>query len=101
MKYFVIGEEDTVIGFGLVGVEGKQASTAEEAEAAFSSALDDPEIGIILINEGVAALIRPKIEEFVFTRTFPLILEIPGREGRDRNRPRLKELVNEAIGVKL
>ena len=101
LKYFVIGDEDTVIGFGLVGVDGRQAATAEEAESAFQTALDDPETGIVLINESVAGLIRPRIEEFIFTRTFPLILEIPGREGRDKDRPGLKELVNEAIGIKL
>lgn len=101
MKYFVIGDEDTVLGFGMVGVRGQQAANAEETEQALSTAMENADIGIILINERLAELIRPLVDRFVFTRQFPLILEIPDRIGRVEGKPSLKELVNEAIGIKL
>lgn len=101
MKYFIIGDEDSRVGFGLVGVEGRVASNPDEAAAAFDEALADTGVGVILISEPVADMIRSTVDRFLFTRTFPLILEIPGRRGRNPDRPRLRDLVNEAIGIKL
>ncbi|MBU1082408.1 MAG: V-type ATP synthase subunit F, partial [Spirochaetes bacterium] len=43
MKYFVIGDEDTVLGFGMVGVDGRAAGSVPEAETAFDAATADPE----------------------------------------------------------
>ena len=39
MKYYIIGDEDAVLGFGMVGVQGSVVSSPEEAERAFRSAL--------------------------------------------------------------
>ena len=36
MEYFVIGDADTVLGFSIVGVDGIQVSSKEEAEQAAS-----------------------------------------------------------------
>ena len=35
MRYFVIGDEDTVLGFSLVGVYGLQASNPSQAKQAW------------------------------------------------------------------
>jgi len=101
MKYFVIGDEDTVLGFGMVGVRGMTARTETGTEQAFNKAMEDADTGIILITERLAELIRPLVDRYMFTRQFPLILEIPDRMGRLEGKPKLKELVNEAIGIKL
>ena len=101
MKYFVIGDEDTVLGFGLVGVTGRVAVSAAEAEQALNEAMEDADTGIILITERLAELIRSLVDRFLFTRQFPLILEIPDRMGRVEGKPSLKEMVNDAIGIKL
>ena len=101
MKYYVIGDEDAVLGFGMVGVRGSAAATEKEAEEAFSSALDDGDIGIIIITEEAADLIRPLVDRYVFTQQFPLIVEIPGRNGRQEGRKSLRDMVNAAIGIKL
>ena len=101
MKYFVIGGEDAVLGFGMVGVEGREVTTSDEAQKAFTEALDDKEVGIVIITEPAADLIRSYVDEYVFSRNFPLIVEIPDREGHDENRPDLKEMVNRAIGINL
>lgn len=101
MKYYIIGDEDAVLGFGLVGVKGKKAFTAEEAESAFRTALEDKDIGIIIIEDKIADLIRPLVDRYIFTEQFPLIVEIPGREGRDPSRSDIRAMVNNAIGIKL
>lgn len=101
MKYFLIGDEDSVLGFGLVGVHGQAARSPEEAQRAFKLALDDKEIGIIIITERVAELIRPLVDRYVFTHNFPLIVEIPDRHGPVVGKPGIREMVNQAIGIKL
>ncbi|GAB1431480.1 hypothetical protein MASR2M29_01050 [Spirochaetota bacterium] len=101
MKYFVIADEDAVLGFSLAGVEGESASTVAEAAAAFDAAIADPEIGILAISERVAELIRSRVDRYLFSEAFPLIVEIPDRMGRMPDRPTLRDTVNNAIGIKL
>ncbi len=100
MRYFVIGDEDTVLGFSLVGTQGLVATNTSEAQAALEKALEHKEYGIIIITEDVADMIRIQVDRYLFSETFPLIVEIPNRfsEGGSKD---LKKLVNEAIGVSL
>ena len=70
MKYFVIGDQDTVLGFNLAGVEGKIVSGKEETETAFSEALNVPDVAIVVITEKCAALIREELE-LSFYEGFP------------------------------
>jgi len=101
MKYSIIGDEDAVLGFGIVGVSGKVATDSEQAQRAFEAILEDRQTGIIIITEKVADMIRPLVDRYTIKETFPLVVEIPGREGSKPGRPGIKELVNTAIGVKL
>ena len=101
MKYAIIGDEDTIIGFGILGVPGKIATNAEEAQRAFEATLQDKDTGIIIITERVADMIRPIVNKFLFTIGFPLVVEIPDRKGVKPDRPGIKEMVNAAIGIKL
>ena len=99
MQYFVIGDEDTVLGFSLVGVPGREVSNADEANEAFRAAIADKETGIVVITERAADMIPELVERFIFTEDFPLILEIPDRTGRLEGRPGLRQVVNNAIGI--
>jgi V/A-type H+-transporting ATPase subunit F len=101
MKYFVIGDEDAVLGFGLVGVHGQTAASPEEAQRAFNLALEDKEVGIVIITERVAERIRPLVDRYVFTQNFPLIVEVPDRQGPLAGKPGIRQMVNQAIGIKL
>jgi V/A-type H+-transporting ATPase subunit F len=101
MKYAIIGDEDTVIGFGILGVPGKIATNADEAHHAFQAILDDKDTGIIIITERIADTIRPIVNRYLFTIGFPLVVEIPDRKGIKPDRPGIKEMVNAAIGIKL
>ena len=60
MKFFVLGDEDTVLGFQLAGVEGKVISTAEEVSENLKLAFNDKHIGIIIIPERLAELARQR-----------------------------------------
>ncbi len=101
MKYFIIGDEDAVLGFGMVGIQGKIARNKNEAETGFKTAIQDRNIGIIIITERSAEFIRSEIDSYIFTGSFPLIVEIPDRTGRIPGKADIREVVNEAIGIKL
>lgn len=95
----MLGDEDTVLGFGLVGVDGATATSEDEARDLFGGAIKDREIGVVIITERTANLIRDAVDRYVFTEDFPLILEIPDRQGRVEGYPSLREVANRAIGV--
>ncbi|MEA3346411.1 MAG: V-type ATP synthase subunit F [Chloroflexota bacterium] len=101
MKPLVIGSMDAVLGFGLVGVRGQVATTAQEVNQALDEVLQDPEVGIILVTEDVAELIRPRMDQLMRRSTVPLVVEIPGPEGPRPDRPSLSEVIRRAIGVRL
>ena len=101
MKYAIIGDEDTIIGFGILGVPGKIATNADEADRAFQAILDDKDTGIIIITERIADMIRPIVNKYLFSIGFPLVVEIPDRKGTKPDKPGIKEMVNAAIGIKL
>ncbi|NLT77762.1 MAG: hypothetical protein GXX98_14660 [Planctomycetes bacterium] len=101
MRYSIIGDEDTVLSFAIVGVAGKVARNAEEAQQAFAELLGDKETGIVIVTERVADMMRSTVDRYVFTESFPLIVEIPDRHGSLPDRPGIKEMVNTAIGLKL
>jgi V/A-type H+-transporting ATPase subunit F len=101
MKYFIIGDEDAVLGFGMVGVQGKAVQNQEDAQSAFRHALEDKQIGIIIITERIAQLIRTAVDRYLFRERFPLIVEIPDRLGPIPGRVGIRDMVNAAIGIKL
>ena len=101
MKYLIIGDEDTALGFGILGIPGKIVTNADEAQRAFQESLNDNQTGIIIITERIADMIRPIVNRYLFTENFPLVVEIPDRNGTNLGRPGIKEMVNTAIGIKL
>ncbi len=101
MKYFVIGDEDTVLGLGMVGVQGRVVRDTDGTKQAFQKALSDKEVGIVIITERAADFIRPIVDKYIFTQNFPLIIEIPDRRGNLPGRKSIREMVNAAIGINL
>jgi V/A-type H+-transporting ATPase subunit F len=101
MRYSIIGDEDTVLGFGIVGVPGTVVTNSEQAQRAFQALLKDGQTGIIIITERIADMIRPLVDKYLFTVSFPLVVEIPDRKGPKPGRPGIREMVNKAIGIKI
>ncbi|MBN1884171.1 MAG: V-type ATP synthase subunit F [Candidatus Krumholzibacteriota bacterium] len=100
MKFFVIADENTVTGFNLVGLEGEVVETADEAREAMAKAFaPDSEIGIVITTERIASEIRSEMEEYVYSRSFPLVIEIPDRTGPIEGRVSIREMVRSAVGV--
>jgi V/A-type H+-transporting ATPase subunit F len=101
MKLMVIGHPEAVWGFSLAGVSGQMATSAQEVNQALDTALAQKDIGIVLVTEDVAALIRDRMEDLKMHSTVPLVVEIPGPGGTPPGTPSLSEVVKRAIGIKL
>ena len=101
MKFHVIADENTVTAFSLVGLEGEPVDSPEGAREALARAFESSDTGIVIITERIADSIRDEIEEFTFGRAFPLIIEIPDREGPMEGRISIREMVNAAVGIKI
>ena len=101
MKILVIGHPEAVLGYSLVGVDGKAVTSAEETSLALDVALNDRSFGIILVTGDVAEMIRPKMDQLQLHSTVPLVVEIPAPARVQPPQPSLNEIVFRAIGVKI
>lgn len=102
MKYFVITDStDTQVGLRLAGIEGVVVREAEEAKKALETAVSDPQIGVLLITEHLAALCADQIAPIKLTAHRPLVVEIPDRHSIGRASDSITRYIREAIGVKL
>jgi len=101
MKFFCVADEDTVRGFRLAGVEGEAVATAAEAEQAIRRAAQRPDLGILIVTDTVAADIRELVDDIRMNRNRPLIVEIPGPQGPMPGRKTLRQLVQEAVGIRI
>lgn len=102
MRYFLISDNsDTLTGFRLAGVEGIRAQTREETLTAIVQAEKDPTIGILLINETLAALCPEQVNALKLTSVRPLLVEIPDRHHTGRAPDSITRYIREAIGIKV
>ncbi|HCO62016.1 MAG TPA: ATP synthase subunit F [Clostridiales bacterium] len=101
MRYFVISDNtDTHVGLRLAGVEGVIARTREECLKALDKVMEDPSIGVLLINEGLAEQCAAELAPHKMSGRTPLVVEIPDRHGV-RNKDAIARYIREAIGVKI
>ena len=102
MLGFVIGDNDMVTGFRLVGVEGTEVSSAEEAREAFEKALARSDLAIVVISEEFSA--QPQLHEAIDRvrqeRISPLIVEMPGSRGKP-SEIRMSDLISKTLGVRM
>jgi vacuolar-type H+-ATPase subunit F/Vma7 len=99
---YVIGDSDMVTGFRLVGVEGAEAVTTDEAMQALSKALALSDVGVIIISEAYFsdASIREQVDKIRQERVTPLIVVLPGSRGQAKGTP-ISETISKILGIKL
>jgi V/A-type H+-transporting ATPase subunit F len=101
VKFYCIGDEDTVRGFRLAGIDGQVVSSELEAAEALHNAVEQREIGVVIITDAVAADIRSQVDEIRMEREQPLVVEVPGPTGPLAGRKTLRQLVQEAVGIRI
>ncbi len=101
MQFFVIGDEETVLGFSLVGVSGRVVTSPDETRDALKEAFQAEGLGIIILSERVAETIRAEVNQYLYKTSFPLIIEIPDRLGPMEGRGSVRDMIRSAVGVHL
>lgn len=96
-----MADEDTVRGMKLAGVDGQAVSSREEALAAFESASEKSDVGILVLTDVVAAELEEEIKRFRVERAHPLVAVIPGPDGPMPGRKSLRKFVQEAVGIRV
>jgi len=109
---FVVAEDEVVVAFRMVGVEGRSASGRDDALDSFryatgsgndSSGKPYPGIGakILVLTHEIADLIEAEAREWQFEGDFPLIVEIPGPGKAREGRKGLVDAIREAVGIRV
>ncbi len=99
--YLISDNMDTLTGMRLAGVDGIIVQEREELRAALENAMNDRDIGIILLTEKFGKEFPDLIDEMRLERSQPLLIEIPDRYGTGRKKDFITSYVDEAIGIKL
>lgn len=102
MRFYLISDNvDTLVGMRLAGIEGIVVHEKKEVTEALHSAMDNPDIGIVLVTEKLVALAPDLVYDLKLNRKTPLIVEIPDRHGSGRTKDSITRYVRDAIGVKI
>lgn len=101
MKSLLISDnKDTIIGLRLSGIEGILARDDEKINREFDRAVEDKEIGIIILTENIAERIKEKVLELKTEGADQLVVTIPDRSGlKDKNF--IMRYIKESIGIKI
>ena len=102
MFSYIIGDGDMITGFKLVCVEGKEVSSADDAQQALNNVVTRKDIAIVLISEEFSsqASLREQIDKVRQERVTPMILEIPGSKGPS-SRTELSDVISKILGIKI
>jgi V/A-type H+-transporting ATPase subunit F len=102
MLGLVIGDGDMVTGFRLVGVEGIEVSSIDEARETLEKAFARKDLAIVIISEEFSA--QPQVHEAIDRvrreRISPLIVEVPGSKGK-LSEIRMSDLISKTLGVRI
>ena len=101
MDFYVVADEDTVVGFRYAGVPGTIVHTAGQAGAELDRMVEQQKRIIIITTEQIANTVREKITRIRSAEAFPLIVEIPGPQGPSAESPSLLKMIREAVGIKV
>ncbi len=99
--YVICDNVDTHTGMRLSGVDGVVVHEADECRRALNTVLENRGIGLLLITEKLATLVREELIEIKQNRKTPLVVEIPDRHGTGRAPDFITAYVRDAIGLKL
>ncbi len=100
MLGFVIGDNDLITGFRLVGVEGKEVTSVDEARQALFKVLARKDVAVVLVSEEFATQMRSDLEKARMEYLTPLIVEVPGPKGPS-GETRMSDLISKTLGVRI
>jgi V/A-type H+-transporting ATPase subunit F len=101
VRFFCVGDEETVRGFRLAGVDGQVVSSAEQAEQVLTALQSDGTCGIVILTQAIGQLVPEAVRRFRFSSQPPLLVEVPGPDGPQAGHRSLQQLMQEAVGIRI
>jgi len=96
MELAAVGRDDFVQGFKLVGVRKTSSATMEDLERKIAAMLEDPEVGILVLETGDYAQLSHAMRRRLETVARPVVIAVGSEESED-----LRAKIRRAIGVDL
>jgi V/A-type H+-transporting ATPase subunit F len=102
MLGYVIGDIDMITGFKLVGLDGVEVTSVDEAQQALNDAIMRRDVAIVIISAAFSTQpsMRDLINKARRERKTPLIVEIPGNRGAN-GEIRISDIISKTIGIKM
>lgn len=101
MQFRLISDNvDTQVGLRLAGIPGVVVHEEDEIKKALNNAINDDNVGVILITEILVNKCRDYIYDLKLKLSRPLIVEIPDRHGNGKVKDSISKYVHDAIGIK-
>lgn len=102
MKYFAISDNiDTITGLRLAGIKGIVVHERAEVITALQKAVDDKDIGIIIMTELLGEMVQEEVKNIRLDTSKPIITVIPDRHGERRRPDYITNYIKESIGLKI
>jgi V/A-type H+-transporting ATPase subunit F len=98
LKVLAIGDKAFVTGFVLAGVVGEFATSPSDALRKVQEALKDPEVGLVMVSDDLAAPVRKEITSIKAKRPTPLIYEVPGPRSK-KEKVEYRDILRQILGV--
>ncbi len=100
-KILVLGDAPLVQGFQLAGLENCIATSEESFQEEFESALDNPEYGILVVNETMLNKIDWRLKKKLDSIAYPVIIPMPDKSGESTEGDEIRGLIKRALGFDL
>ena len=102
MLGFVIGDNDMITGFRLVGIEGIEVTSADEVKQALKNVLNRSDVAIVIVSQAFSSepSMREEIDKVRRERNTPLIVHKPGSLGAP-SETSISDLVSKTLGVRV
>jgi len=94
----VAGRKETVLGFGLAGVDNVVEITDKTTEEEFKRKIEELEPVILIVDEFTADRFENILNKL---REKMVIIEVPAFGYKGKSSERLKKLIKEAFGMEL
>jgi V/A-type H+-transporting ATPase subunit F len=102
MQFYVISDNiDTQMGMRLAGIEGVVVHEEHEVIEALEYAVNNENIGIVLMTEKLVQLCDEKVFDMKLHQKRPLIVEITDRHATSKITTAISRYVQESIGIKI
>lgn len=98
MDIYVIGDEETVLGFRIVDIDGYVPENNRDAEKKMETLIAEKQVSLILITREFANHMREMVNNLKMQSMKPLVIEIPGAEMQPAEES-FEDLVRRAIGI--